>query len=209
MVDPRRVCVAWPNGRTAPGDGGSMNLSDLMTALEAHPGSILAWEVDQVGRSALSVFQIEGGTRQLAHIVVDDADAPAVRAELAATGQGAGSYGRRTGVVWLLRDGTFSVWGSEGLLFRSDGKSLEMKGESFAFEPTMEVIAFLDENLIGRGVKIANGAEEHLVARHLELRAAADFTYGPLDALDDCGWTVYLGRALATFLGVPLVDRTS
>ncbi len=186
-----------------------MDLSNLMMALAANPGSILAWEVDQVGRVALSVFQTDGGTRQLAQLVVEEDEVPAVTANLASKALVTGSYGRRTGIVWQEAAGTFSVWGPGGLLFRSNGEDLDFAGTHHRRSTSLEVIAFIDEDLARRGVKVVSGESEHAVATHLELRASVDPSYGPLDALDDCGWTVYLGRDLATFLGMPFIDRTS
>jgi hypothetical protein len=73
----------------------------------------------------------------------------------------------------------------------------------------MQVIASIDDDLIGRGVRLEGGETPIQVAQHRQLRASMDPSYGPLDALADAGWTVYLGQELADTLGVPFVDRTA
>lgn len=186
-----------------------MSLSHLLSELANHPGAILAWEVDQPRDVTLSLFRVEGGTQQLAHTLVAPADRAAIAAELDKLGHRQGSYASMTGLVWRSADGAFTIWGPRGRVFHSDGSSLQLARQTVAFDPSMEVVAFLDDDLVDRGVRLEGSAGDLVVAKHRQTRAVSDFSYGALDALADCGWTIYLGRELAGFLGVPLVDRTS
>lgn len=186
-----------------------MNLTQLLEELENDPGAIAAWEVDKVGDGSLSVFRVDGGLAELAHTVVLAADRASVVADLEGRGLVTGFYGSMTGYVWQKQADTFTVWGKRGRVLTTDGSTLTFKRQTVAVVPGMEVVAFLDEDLIFRGVRITVGDASHVVAIHTQLRASSDASYGALDALNDCGWTVYLGRELADFLGVPLVGQTA
>lgn len=185
-----------------------MNLTALLSELAIHPGAILAWQVDEPREPLLSVFQVEGGTRQLAYMTVTREQRASITAELTELGHVQGSYASMTGLVWRVRDRAFTVWGDEGRVFHTDGRTLDFATRSIPFEPTMHVIAFVDEDFVDRGVRIRTSGGEQVVALHVQLRASMDWSYGALDALSDSGWTLFLGRELADFLSVAFIDET-
>lgn len=185
-----------------------MSLAALLSELANHPGAILAWEVDQPTELSLSLFQVEGGTKQLAHTTVMQDQHASIAAELTKLGHVQGAYASMTGLVWRADAGTFTVWGQRGRQFHSDGTTLAFAKLQLVFDASMQVVAFVDDDYISRGVRIATSTGEYTVASHRQLRASLDWSYGALDALADSGWTVYLGRALANFLGVELIDKT-
>ncbi len=185
-----------------------MSLAALLSELASHPGAILAWEVDQPTESCLSVFEVEGGTKQLAQMIVEQDEQAPIAAELTKLGYVQGYYASMTGLVWRAHDRTFTVWGEKGRVFYTDGKTLDFAKQSVPFDPTMQVIACVADDFVSRGVRLATETQAYTVANHRQLRASLDWSYGALDALSDCGWTIYLGRALADFLDVQLVDKT-
>jgi hypothetical protein len=186
-----------------------MSLTHLLNTLENNPGAVVAWEVDKVRDVPLSVFRVDGGTAQLAHLVVDAANRAAVVAELETRGVVAGAYASMTGLVWQKHNGRFMVWGPRGRIFDTDGKTLNFQRHTDAMAPGVEVIAFVDADFVDRGVRIVVGGASHIVAKHSQIRASIDMSYGALDALADSGWVLFLGRELADFIGAPLVDQTA
>lgn len=186
-----------------------MSLDELLNALGDHPGAILAWAADEPYDPILSLFQVDGRVTQLAYLLVRIDERPAVAATLQAHGVVPGAYARGTGLVWRADGPTLSVWGPSGRIFHTDGAMMELEADTLPFQPSMRVVAYLDADLVERGVRLEGGDAPVSVARHSQLRALmVDPSYGPLDALSDCGWTVFLGRALADVLGVSLVDQT-
>ncbi len=187
-----------------------MRLEDLLTELSRNPQAILAWQVDEPGDRGLAVFQVEGGTKQLAHMVIRRGEVQAVTEALARRGLIPGWYGGGTGVVWREVGGVFSLWGPRGPLLRSDGQTVTLGArQTLPVTPAVEVTAFLDEDFVARGVRLRAGETEHTVVRHRPTAALGGVSYGALDALGDSGWVIYLGRELATFLGATYIDQTT
>lgn len=183
-----------------------MSIAALLKEFAANPGAVLAWEVEGLN---LSVFRVEGGAEQLALTRVPRADRATLRAELTKLGYAQGQYASEADFVWLRDEHSFVVWDAKGQALRADAEALTFAKATVTRAPGMEVVAFVDDDLIRRGVLVRSASGEHKVAVHIELRAGAgDGSYGPLDALGDCGWTVALGRALADFLGATFVDKT-
>jgi len=91
-----------------------MSLAAVLSELASHPGSVLAWEVDEPETPTLSVFQIDGGTKQLAYVTATRDERLAIAAELDNLGHPQASYATMTGFVWCARDGVFTVWGAKG-----------------------------------------------------------------------------------------------
>lgn len=185
----------------------SGTMTSLRRELAAHPGAIVAWEVDGAN---LSVFSISAGATQLALTAVEPDQRASLKAELSRLGHVQGHYASGTGLVWRREADAFTVWNARARVFRADASALAFARQTVARDAAggLEIVAFVDEDFVNRGVRACLATGEHTVALHRQLRATADWSYGALDALADSTWTVILGRDLADFLGAPFVDET-
>ncbi len=181
----------------------------LSEALSRGPGAFVVEEVDEVDRWPLSVVRVDGTVHEVERVLIERADIAATREALAARGLVLGRRASRAPHVWRVCDGGFTLWDTEkGRLLFSDKKTLELGDVVIPVDPAMQVVAYVDPSLIERGVRIVCGERSHPIATHREPRALMDMSYGAIDAAWDSGWTVYLARDLADFLGVALVDST-
>jgi hypothetical protein len=181
---------------------------------------MVAVEIDEPTRIGVSVFGLGGkteadetqGARQVACVAVDRSELRPLTSTLESRGLALGAYTGDADFIWRNHAGLFTVWSSDETVLQADKHTLTLPSGPVTVTPALKVVAFVDADYVRRGVALRQaegGGADAVVACHWEHSVGlAWVSYGALDALADSGWTVYLGRALADFLGVELIDET-
>jgi|GEM_PF-2001352 len=185
-----------------------VDLTPILEALTANPGSIAAWEIIGVEDPTLSVFDVSGTPEQLAFVSPTQPERKEISERLAAVGHPTGYYATTTDVVWRNGPEAFEVWTGDGTGLRVHGDGLFLgDGTSLNRAEVTAVVPFTGKDDVARGVILRLGAVEHTIAEHFKPLAAYHVDFEDGGGWTWIGWVSFMTHQLAKWLDVPVVPR--
>lgn len=179
-------------------------IEDVLAAGEA----FVAWDGQpDDGTLTLSAFALSGGgARQAAFKDVPVGQVDAVSADMRRRGVSVGGYDFHCDHAWLGEADRFRVWGKDALVLDAGEREVMAGDRRWARGELEGVAAFVDEDMVRRGVAVVvTGGERVPVVLERSAGAMSMPTYDRYDAMMDTAWTVRLAKELSSFLGVPVV----
>jgi hypothetical protein len=185
---------------------GSLSFEDALL----QPGTLIAaWDYQSDDDNDVRLYAVSGaGARHLASRQVPVDQCEALHEQLRARGLRVGGCYPWSGHVWAMDEAGLAVWSKTALLAEGSPVELRLRGRAVPASTIARVVTFTDPADAGhRGVRCeltAGGAV--VVADEFDPPRPAVFDDADTRA-DDERWAVFVGFGLATWLGVPHVER--
>lgn len=191
------------------GYGMNTDLTPILEALAANPGSIAAWEIEEVDHPRLAVFVVSGAPRQIVFISAPQPQRKGLTEVLATAGHPTGYYAAGTEVVWRNGPEAFEVWSEDGRGLKASKDGLFL-GDGTALNPAdaTAVIPFTGAEDVARGVKLRLGEVEYTIAIHFKHLAAYIVDFEDGKGWRWIGWVSFMAHQLAKWLDVPVLPRS-
>ncbi len=175
----------------------------------SHPGELVAvWDWGAREERLLVCSVVDGKLGIMASVEMTQAEREAMAATLRARGVRQGATAGVCPFTWS-NDGAFTVWSLTDTVVTSSGDTLRIAGGArIRKADAARVWTFLDDSLGHRGVRVVTlSGAPILIAEEEDAAAQLDPTYGMDNVAIDAAWATFLGRDLASWLGVPIVDE--
>lgn len=176
----------------------------------ASPGTIVAaWDYQSEDDNEVRLYAVSAaGAHHLATKQVPVDQCEALYEHLRARGLRIGGVYPYSGHVWVMDDAGMAVWSKAALLAEGSPTELRLGGRLVRAADVARVLTFTDAADAGhRGVRCElTGGGAVVVAEEFDPPRPAMFDDADTRD-DDERWAVYVGFGLATWLGVPHVER--